>query len=458
MGVKIRKKGGKWYVFINFNGRRKAKCVGSNRQIAETIKRQLEAKLALGELGFMMETDEPTFEQYANRWLDEYAKVELKPSTTASYSQLLRLFVLPKFGASRLKAIRRDQVKAWLAEMSGSGRLSRNTLRLMLSTLRVILNHAVEDGLLSHNPADKLGKFTRTEKAKREAAAMTREEASSFLTAVQELFPEQYPLFLVALRTGLRRGELVALQWGDIQFGVGEDDPNRYILVQRNYVHGRFTTPKSKKSRRVDMSKQLRRVLLEIRDQRLLGAYAKGRPSIADEQVFPSKAGTVLDPDNLNHYYFQPALTKAGLRKFRFHDLRHTFGSLLIQDGASLAYVKEQMGHSSIQVTADVYGHLVPGANIAWVDRLDHETTPQPNATQAQPSPKKGEVAPLALEGQLLEPEEDKYGERGRNRTFNLLIKSQLLCQLSYAPACEETVQKGDLIIANARVFSALEI
>ena len=104
------------------------------------------------------------------------------------------------------------------------------------------------------------------------------------------------------------------------------------------------------------MSKQLRRVLLEIRDQRLLGAYAKGRPGIADEQVFPSKAGTVLDPDNLNHYYFQPALTKAGLRKFRFHDLRHTFGSLLIQDGASLAYVKEQMGHSSIQVTADVCG------------------------------------------------------------------------------------------------------
>ena len=74
------------------------------------------------------------------------------------------------------------------------------------------------------------------------------------------------------------------------------------------------------------------------------------------------------------------------------------------------------MGHSSIQVTADVYGHLVPGANIAWVDRLDHETTPQPNATQAQPSPKTGEVAPLALEGQLLEPEEDKLGERGRNR------------------------------------------
>ena len=71
----------------------------------------------------------------------------------------------------------------------------------------------------------------------------------------------------------------------------------------------------------------------------------------------------------------QPTLEKAGLRRFRFHDLRHSFGSLLIQDGASLAYVKEQMGHSSIQ-TVDVYGHLIPGANIAWVDRLDSETSP----------------------------------------------------------------------------------
>ena len=77
---------------------------------------------------------------------------------------------------------------------------------------------------------------------------------------------------------------------------------------------------------------------------------------------------------------FQPS-TKAGLREICFHDLRHTFGSLLIQDGASLTYVKEQMGHSSIQITLDTYGHLIPGADIAWVDRPDSKTSPQPNAT-----------------------------------------------------------------------------
>jgi integrase len=88
-----------------------------------------------------------------------------------------------------------------------------------------------------------------------------------------------------------------------------------------------------------------------------------GKTSVADDLIFPSQAGTVIRPDNIVPRYMEPALEKAGLRRFRFHDLRHTFGSLLIQDGASLAYVKEQMGHSSIQITVDTYGHLIPGAD-----------------------------------------------------------------------------------------------
>jgi len=97
-----------------------------------------------------------------------------------------------------------------------------------------------------------------------------------------------------------------------------------------------------------------------------------------------------FDPDNLYHRYFLPVLAKAGIRKTRLHDLRHTFGSLLIQNGASIVYMKEQMGHSSIQVTVDIYGHLIPGANVSFVDTLDaksgqhEEATPQQNATPAQ--------------------------------------------------------------------------
>jgi integrase len=92
----------------------------------------------------------------------------------------------------------------------------------------------------------------------------------------------------------------------------------------------------------------------------MLEAFMKGKTSIAEDLVVPSKAGTVLDHSNLTHYQFLPCLEHAGLRRFRFHDLRHTFGSLLIQDGASLAYVKDQMGHSSIQITVDTYGTSFP--------------------------------------------------------------------------------------------------
>ena len=116
----------------------------------------------------------------------------------------------------------------------------------------------------------------------------------------------------------------------------------------------------------------------------------KGRTTFPATWSFPLPRGTILDPDNLYHRYFQPVLTKAGLRKIRFHDLRHTFGSLLIQSGAPIVYVKEQMGHSSIQVTVDTYGHLIPGANVSFVDRLDStaepkaETSWQQSATPAQ--------------------------------------------------------------------------
>ena len=134
------------------------------------------------------------------------------------------------------------------------------------------------------------------------------------------------------------------------------------------------------------MSKQLRRELLASRDTRLFAAFQAGQTSIAGDLVFPSQAGTVLDPANLVRRYFLPCVEKSGLRRIRFHDLRHTFGSLLIQDGAPLPYVKEQMGHSSIQITVDIYGHLIPGADIRGIDGLDSPASPQSTATQVQPS------------------------------------------------------------------------
>ena len=114
---------------------------------------------------------------------------------------------------------------------------------------------------------------------------------------------------------------------------------------------------------------------MTLRDERMLKAYQRGENSISEELVFPSEAGTVLDHANIYTRHFLPAMEKAGLRRFRIHDLRHSYASQLIQDGPSIVYVRDQLGHSSISVTVDLYGHLVPGANISWVDRLDRETS-----------------------------------------------------------------------------------
>jgi hypothetical protein len=121
---------------------------------------------------------------------------------------------------------------------------------------------------------------------------------------------------------------------------------------------------------------------------------------------------------------FSRMLEKAELRQIRIHDLRHSYASLLLQQGESIVYVKEQLGHASIQITVDTYGHLIPGANRAAVDRLD-ETT-QPDATQAQPEPFDDSATIKEMEELF-----GKSGEPRRNRTFNPQIKSLLLCQLS---------------------------
>src|SRR5579864_492220 len=422
MGVKVKKRNGAWWVFINHHGRRKAKKIGT-REAAEKVKRELEARLALGDVALFNGGEKShSFGSYADKWLKDYARVECKTSTADGYEGVIEQYLRPRFGNRPLDQIKRDDVKAMINALIEK-ELSRNTVRNALCVIRGIFNEAIEAGIVEVNPAARLGRFTRTAKTTEvKGVSLTPSEAEQFLQAAKEICPEYHPLFLMALRAGLRRGELVAVQWGDIQFGKDEQDPNRFILVEHNYVRREHTTTKSKKSRRVDMSRELRRALIELRDKRLLESFLKGKNDISDELVFLSPEGAILDPDNLYHRYFQPVLTKAGLRKIRLHDLRHTFGSLLIQSGASIVYVKEQMGHSSIQVTVDIYGHLIPGANVSFVDRLDvdgksgekAEEGQQQNATQAQ-LPSKAETA---IPSELA----DLIGGGGWTRTNDLRI------------------------------------
>src|SRR5215469_12224734 len=233
MGVTVRKKQGKWFVFINQNGQRKAKCVGENRAAAIQVKRVLEAKLALGEVGVFDHTDQkpmPNFGDYADAWLKDHARLACKPSPMDGYESVLRQHLRPYFGSRRLDSIKRNDVKTLINDLVTKG-LTRSTVRNAVSILRGIFNYAIEDGLFESNPAANLGRFTRNAKTSEvKGVALTIEEVEKFLNAAKHICPGYHPLFFVAVRAGLRRGELVALQWGDIEFGKGEDDPNRYIL------------------------------------------------------------------------------------------------------------------------------------------------------------------------------------------------------------------------------------
>jgi integrase len=409
MGVKVKKRNGAWWVFINYHGRRKARKIGT-RDAAEKVKRELEARLALGDIGCLSDPkQEPTFADYAQKWLRTDA-LRCKASTIDFYRDYQARYVTPRFGLKKITDITRDDIKVFMAELTERD-LARNTIRLAVAALRVVLSSAVEDGLLASNPAFRLGRFVESHKAEHEAQAMEPGEVEAFLIAAREYCPlGYYVLFLVALRAGLRQGEILGLKWGDFQFGQGGDDPNRYILVQRRWYRGRFSTPKGNRTRRVDMSKELRQALMELRDARMLEAFQAGMPSIADDLVFPGEKGPV-SVRTLSENYFLPALERANLRRFRFHDLRHTFGSLLIEAGAPLPYVRDQMGHSSIQITADKYVHLLAGRNVRFIDRLDALKDAQPNATQAQPEAQRGKGSIEEVRPQVIE--EEVWCERG---------------------------------------------
>ena len=145
-----------------------------------------------------------------------------------------------------------------------------------------------------------------------------------------------------------------------------------------------------------------------------------------EELVFPFRAGGPQDAANLIQRVFKPCLVKAGIREIRFHDLRHSFASQLIQSGAPLVYVRDQMGHSSIRVTADTYAHLMRGANVDVMDRLDSITSPQLSATYPQPEQGRQE--------ENFSEVVEENGGAGGGRTRDLVTASHARSQLRHSP------------------------
>jgi integrase len=345
MGVTVRKPKGKsdHYVFINFDGRRKSKRIGTRRK-AEAVAEEIRAQIATGSFAWKDQIQiTPTFREMSEQWLTGYCANNLKESSIDTYCGNLKKHLIPAFGNQRIDEITRADFRAFLITKIQEG-CSKDTVKLSFNVANGIIDEAIESGLMDLNPlvgiTKKLwGSSGKKSREIEEADIFSGSELDRYLATTAEVEPEFHLLFLTAASTGMRLGECLAMQWGDVNL------QECYIHVRRSYRNGRFTRPKNGKTRKVDMTDDL---VAAFKNQHVVG--------LKDVLVF----GHNNTP--FTHWQITKAhkhvLKEAGLRYRKFHSLRHSYASLLLSKGVNLYYVSKQMGHSSIQITSDVYGHL----------------------------------------------------------------------------------------------------
>jgi integrase len=304
---------------------------------------------------------------YADRWLG-MARATLKSSSTASYETLYRVHVRPRLGGVKVRHLSRGQLRAFLAERRTAG-LSRARVNGILSVLRLLLQAAVDDGVLLANPAAKLGRQLRLELSpvarQEQIKAMTRAQLAQFLDTAARVDRRHVALWFTMARAGLRSGEAFALWWEDLDFAARE------MRIARSLgPRGEVSTPKSGHARTVDMSRELAGVLRRLQTERKADALRRGRGELPP-WVFANREGGPLNR-LVAERAFKRVLNAAGLPlHFTPHCLRHSYASQLLQAGAPPLYVKRQLGHHSIKLTVDTYGRWLPVGDRGLVDRLD---------------------------------------------------------------------------------------
>jgi integrase len=263
--------------------------------------------------------------------------------------------------------------------MDGPGvLLARNTVRNIHAILRAMLKAAVDDGVLLSNPAEKLGRQLRLVMSKatrqEEIEAMSREQRQLFLDTAAHVESRYFPLFLTLAETGMRLGEAIGWEWPLV------DVESREIRVAKAVSGGEVSTPKSGHGRTVDMSSALAATLARLRIDRKAETLRHGWAEMPS-WVFCTKVGTRSDESKIRKVMAR-ILKHANLPShFTPHCLRHTYASLMLQQGEPVTYVQRQLGHASIQLTVDTYGKWLPMGNKAAVDRLDGGAS-EPNGSK----------------------------------------------------------------------------
>lgn len=329
--------------------RRKAKDLNEARKLQRQLIEDLKA-------GRDLNAGNPKVSEWVKTCIDR--KRDLAPSTLRCYRQLLKWQIEPhRVGRMKVLQVARKQVEEWVNTLTtqkssrlndGERILDPYTVRNAFALLKMAFNLALEDGLITKNPCSGV-KLPRPDDE--EIRPLTESQIQKLFETIKG--HRNAALYYVAIRCGLRQGELLGLRWSDVDLERGT------ISITSQLQWGNRTRTKTKKSRRTvpipaDVVEIVRWHLTNQTQERG-GSEDWNR----DGLVFCSENGTSISARNLDRQ-FKAFLSRAGLPEIRFHDLRHTYATRSLADGMNLHTLSRRMGHSSITVTADRYGHLEP--------------------------------------------------------------------------------------------------
>lgn len=354
-----------WQVDIDFqhpDGRRqRIRRVSpvQTRRGAERYERELRQALLDGSFG---RREVPKFATFAAEWLDSYVTANNGPGEQRNKRSVMRDHLLPALGTKRLDEITTSNVEHLKAKLRNAGRHPK-TVNNIIGILRTCLRCAMDDGLLSALP-----KIKRLKVPPRDFDFYTPEEAEALVTHAKQGWPRR--AIRIALVTGLRQGEERGLKWDDVDFH------GRLLHVRRSLSQDgtQARPPKSNRTRRVSLSDGAMQALKSQRADSMMKS----------PWVFCDKDGGPLTRAKFEHQLIV-ACRRAGLRKLRWHDLRHSFASHLTMAGVPLKVVQELLGHSTIGMT-ERYAHLAPDNHREAVAVLDRAPSRQHGGNASESS------------------------------------------------------------------------
>ncbi len=360
-GSIYQRRDGRWAASLSIGRGRRKHFLGHSRG---DVGRKLNAALKARDDGAPIVVDErQTLGQFLTRWLADRVEPTARPATVRGYESKIRVHITPALGSVPLVKLTPQRLQSFLNERLKSG-LSPRTVHHLRAIVRAALTDAVKWGLVTRNVADLVDP---PRVPHQEIRALSPAEAQALLEAVRGNRLEA--VYSVALALGLRQGEALGLRWEDVDLDAGTLRVRRSLQRIGGAFH--FVEPKTIRSRRtLALPDVAARALRDQRLRQLQERLAAGPMWEEHGLVFARANGAPLLGSNVTRD-FQRLLARAGLRRLRFHDMRHACASLLIAQGVHPRVVMETLGHSQIAITMNLYAHVLPEAQREAAAQMD---------------------------------------------------------------------------------------